>query len=306
MNNCCILEDKIKCICNCDYKFFLNKPNVTGIGLGYKERGGFCIPKMCINVFVTNKVPENELLPQDRIPRLFKGIDTDVIVSGMSEILSLTHKIRPVPGGYNIGSTKKNFQGTMGCIVTDGRDWHILSCCHIIAQYGSATLGTPVLQPSLEFGGRIGHEEIAYLSKYIPFKPITPTTHPENRVDCAMAEVHNRSLVTNKIALVGGIKGIGHPALGQNVQKVGENSERTTGKIKSLSVTTIITYPFGECLFKNQIRTSAMAKPGDSGSILLDTHMNALGLCMSGTTSETFFNPIQDVLSALDVQIVFG
>ncbi|AYF55396.1 hypothetical protein G8S49_11480 [Clostridium botulinum C] len=306
MNNFCSLEDKISHICNCDYKFFLQKSNVIGVGLGYKEKGGFRLPQKCINVFVSNKIPKNNLSPKDIVPKFYKGIQTDVIITKVSEFLSLTNRVRPVAGGYIIGSTNLKFEGTMGCVVTDGAYFHILSCCHVIAQYGLATLGSPVLQPSINFGGRLKRDEIAYLSKYIPLKFFTPTQEPINTVDCAMAEVHNKSLVNPKIALLGGIKGISYPTLGQSVQKMGATSELTTGKILGLSVTVIATYKSGEGFFKNQIRTTSMASPGDSGAILLDMNMNALGLCMSGSSSQTFFNPIQNVLDALDVQIVFG
>src|SRR3712207_7677928 len=51
---------------NCDYNFFLQKSNVIGVGLGYKEKGGFRLPQKCINVFVSNKIPKNNLSPKDR------------------------------------------------------------------------------------------------------------------------------------------------------------------------------------------------------------------------------------------------
>lgn len=47
-------------------------PNVTGVGIG--ENKG----KAIIKVFVTHKVPESELRPQEIIPKSIEGYETDV------------------------------------------------------------------------------------------------------------------------------------------------------------------------------------------------------------------------------------
>lgn len=47
-------------------------PNVTGVGIG--EKAG----KTVIKVFVTHKVPESVLRPQEIIPKSLEGYETDV------------------------------------------------------------------------------------------------------------------------------------------------------------------------------------------------------------------------------------
>jgi hypothetical protein len=47
-------------------------PNVTGVGIG--EKGG----KVVIMVFVTHKVTESDLQPQEIIPKTLEGYETDV------------------------------------------------------------------------------------------------------------------------------------------------------------------------------------------------------------------------------------
>jgi hypothetical protein len=47
-------------------------PNVTGIGIG--ERAG----KEVLKVFVTQKVPESELKPNEIIPKVLGGYEVDV------------------------------------------------------------------------------------------------------------------------------------------------------------------------------------------------------------------------------------
>jgi hypothetical protein len=47
-------------------------PNVTGIGIG--ERAG----KEVLKVFVTQKVPESDLKPDEIIPKVLEGYEVDV------------------------------------------------------------------------------------------------------------------------------------------------------------------------------------------------------------------------------------
>jgi hypothetical protein len=54
-------------------------PNVTGIGIG--ERGG----RHVIKVFVTQKVPESALGPNERVPEQLDGYEVDVEESGVLE-----------------------------------------------------------------------------------------------------------------------------------------------------------------------------------------------------------------------------
>jgi hypothetical protein len=47
-------------------------PNVTGVGIGRKAG------KEAIVVFVTHKVPESALQPQEVVPKILEGYETDV------------------------------------------------------------------------------------------------------------------------------------------------------------------------------------------------------------------------------------
>jgi hypothetical protein len=52
-------------------------PNVTGVGIG-KKAG-----KEVIKVFVTHKVPESALQPQEVVPKTLEGYETDIEESGV-------------------------------------------------------------------------------------------------------------------------------------------------------------------------------------------------------------------------------
>jgi hypothetical protein len=47
-------------------------PNVTGVGIGEKQG------KAVIKVFVTQKIPQSDLQPQEIVPKSIEGCETDV------------------------------------------------------------------------------------------------------------------------------------------------------------------------------------------------------------------------------------
>ncbi|AEB75584.1 hypothetical protein [Clostridium botulinum] len=302
----CSLTEKILYISNMEYKFFLNKANVIGVGLGYKIKNGFCYYKECIKIFVTKKIAENKLSDNDLVPKCFKGIETDVNEIGFQSMYSLRDRKRPVTGGYNISPTIGAESGTLGCIVTDGKYYYVLSNNHILASNGKTPINCPIIQPSRKYKGKDPNDIIANLSKYIIIKKSTPTEVEENFVDCAIAKITRRSYISTKITFLGRIKGTKAPRLYEKVQKVGCTTELTQGQISSIGTTIITDIMEEQTLFKNQIITNKMASGGDSGSILLDKNMNAIGLLMSGGSSSNTYNPISAVLDSLNVKIVVG
>ncbi|EES90998.1 conserved hypothetical protein [Clostridium botulinum D str. 1873] len=301
------IEKTISYICNCEYKYFLNKSNVVGIGCGYKIKNGFYTNQLCIQVFVRKKLPLNELNTNDLIPSTYKGIPTDIKETGGFTACSLTQKIRPTPGGYCISNEYNDeYLGTLGCLVTDNKDLFLLSNSHVLAIFNQAPLGTKIIEPSSEFRGNPKTDTIATLSKYIELKFIEGTSMPVNYTDCGIAKIIDKSLVSPKIALVGIPKGLSNPKLNQPVKKVGAISELTTGTVTSIHATVTVNYNDIKklAIFKEQIFTNLLAQPGDSGAILLDTNNTAIGLLMSGSENVSTFNPIDTVLKELNVNLV--
>lgn len=71
-------------------KELMQLPNVTGVGIG--EKAG----KRVIKVFVTRKLPESELKPQEVVPKTLEGCETDVEEIGV--ITTQTQQL-PKKGG---------------------------------------------------------------------------------------------------------------------------------------------------------------------------------------------------------------
>ncbi|KEI02375.1 hypothetical protein [Clostridium botulinum] len=308
MNRVCSIEEKISYICTKEYNYFLNKKNVIGVALGYKITNGFYTYKKCIAVFVIEKVPSNELNSNQLIPQYFNGIPTDVVQCDKPKFDALTAKVRPVINGYGISNVlKDDTAGTCGCLVQD-KYLYILSNNHVLASNNRAEIQTSIVQPSIYDGGKNPKDVIAHLYRFIPIKFIQGHKKPENQVDCAIAKVISRNFVSSAIAFIGVPKGISKARLLQEVRKVGRTTEETYGKVIYTNGTIIVDIEEDgkEALFTNQIFTSKMTTGGDSGSLLIDEGLNAVGLCMSSNDQNTIVNPIESVLSSLKVKLVTG
>ena len=63
-------------------KELMRKPNVVGVGIGFRQRGGTPTQDVCIVVSVKTKLPLSQLKPDDRLPASIEGVPIDVIETG--------------------------------------------------------------------------------------------------------------------------------------------------------------------------------------------------------------------------------
>lgn len=303
----CNNRSEIIDICNNDYEYFLNKANVLGIALSCKVTNGQVTNENCIQVLVTNKLPKKQLSCNDIIDKVYKGIPTDVVETGEIKSVALTSRVRPMLFGYSVGPHMTNLlsAGTAGCLVSAAGKYYILSNNHVLAMENSLPLNTPILQPANLDGGVYTRDVIANLTKFVPIQFETPTASPINYVDAAIAGIVDIRQVSSSIYLIGNVRGTSLPILGGTVKKAGRTTGLTTGTITATNATVKISYSNGKtALFQNQIISTAMSSPGDSGSLLLNSNNYAIGLLFAGSTSTTVYNPINTVLSALGIKLV--
>lgn len=301
------LREKCRFITENNAKNFIKKRNVLGMGFGYKTINDFKTFEPCLKIFVTKKESIANLGNEDLIPKIYEGIKTDVVQTGEFKHHLLSKKKLPLKFGYSIGPNGVNFVGTAGCLVIDkDGDYHILSNNHVLSNTDKLPIGTPILHPAVKDGGKYPDDLIATLSKKVALKEFFGQEDLDaNLVDCAIAKIDNTCLVTKKIAFIGKITGVCDAKLNMKVKKVGRTTELTTGIITAVDASFLIQNNNNRTqFFKNQIITTAMDADGDSGSLLLDECNNAIGLLFGGSDSETLFNPIKEVLKALNVRIV--
>lgn len=66
-------------------KKLLSLDNVVGVGIGYKTIHQASTNKLCIKVYVENKVPLTKLAKAQAIPRKLDSVETDVEEAGKIE-----------------------------------------------------------------------------------------------------------------------------------------------------------------------------------------------------------------------------
>ena len=123
-------------------------------------------------------------------------------------------------------------------------------------------------------------------------------------VDAALARPVSPGFINPSIIGIGAVKGLAIAKIGSSVQKSGKSTGYTRGRITVVGSTVTVGFTNGRSVrFSNQIITSKMGKPGDSGSLLLDRANCAVGLLFAGSASTTIYNPIEEVLQSLNVRL---
>jgi len=300
--------------------YLMSLDNVVGVGIGYKITRGKETDEPALVVFVSKKLPQVYLRGENIIPKRLDKLPTDVVEVGEIHFFdSRTDRMRPAQPGVSIGHYKIT-AGTFGAVVKDAGSGErlILSNCHVLANAtngkdGRARPGDPVYQPGPYDGGTEG-DTIAHLERYVPIRrtfeeiecPIAMTAaavgdrvvklvRPNyrlrlekdygiiNRVDCAVARPASDKAVSEEILELGKVTGTAAAEPGMAVQKSGRTSGVTKGKITAVAVTLRVALGNGEfALFTDQIVSDMFSRPGDSGSLVLDDRMRAVGLLFAG------------------------
>lgn len=290
-------------------EYLLKKPQVVGVGRGFKEVGGKQTEEEAIIVLVDKKLPFKALLAEQFVPKTLEGVVTDVIevgeIKAHSEEIKRTSRIRPAFPGISIGHYRIT-AGTFGAVVYDkstGKAF-ILSNNHVLANEtngkdGRARIGDKILQPGVFDGGKSNQNSIGTLAKFVALN----ADPKANVVDCALAKPSRDDLIVPEILGIGMVQGVTTPKLRMSVQKSGRTTGLTTGQIRALNVTVNVSYGLGRVLrFEKQILTTPMSDGGDSGSLVLDQNNLAVGLLFAGSSQSTLLNPIEEVLKLLNIR----
>lgn len=76
------LLEKAKIVKRAHEATLLAKPNVVGVGIGFRTQREQNTKNIAIIVMVDRKLPESEIKPADRIPTEIEGVPVDVQESG--------------------------------------------------------------------------------------------------------------------------------------------------------------------------------------------------------------------------------
>lgn len=155
----------------------LQKANVVGVAVGYKEQKGESQGDVALVVLVEQKKPLAALSAEDLVPPEVDGMRTDVYEVGYLRALSAMNprrSYRPIiPNGVSISHYKVT-AGTLSTIVHDRvtDDLLLLSNNHVFANSNDADLGDPILQPGAMDGGEVESATVARLERYVRLRYI--------------------------------------------------------------------------------------------------------------------------------------
>jgi hypothetical protein len=313
--------------------------NVVGVGVGYQVKGGKQTGEYALVVMVSQKLPLSALMPQAVLPKNVSGVEVDVVEVGeLRALQTRTSRWRPAPGGVSIGHYKIT-AGTFGAVVRDrtSGDRLILSNNHVIANSNDAKAGDLILQPGPIDGGSAEQDAIAALERFCPIdfgtEPgscDTADTYARigntfagwlgskhrlnsmksdplavNLVDAALARPIVDNDILDEIIDIGTIQGTESGYLGMSVRKSGRTTSFTTGQVSLINATVEINYGGSrKARFDNQLVTGPMSQGGDSGSLVVaGDSLQAVGLLFAGSEQSTIFNPIQEVLDCLEIEL---
>jgi hypothetical protein len=318
----------------------LGLPNVVGVGRGHKHVCGQCTGKPTVTVLVTKKLPKRELGSSQIVPKSIADADTDVVEVGNVRALARTERIRPVRPGSSAGHYKIT-AGTFGAVVYDIKTGEplMLSNNHVFANStngkdGRAKIGDPILQPGRHDAGREPNDIIGHLYRFVPIVMSVGSSDckiasmvermlnavvkrfrksyslkvfknygAENLVDAAVAKPVSPNIILPDIIDLGVPKGIAEVSVGDRVSKSGRTSGTNSGEVKVVQATIKISMgDTGDAVFADQIVTTHMAEPGDSGSVVLNQKGQVVGLLSAGSDSVSIFARIQNVLDTLQVR----
>lgn len=226
---------------------YLRDPNVSSVGIGYKEQDGRQHGEIALQFTVDTKVqPEGlaalgtAMLPESVV---VDGVEvpTDVIERSyepqfriVAEASSPVRKrqIDPIVPGVSVGHVSVS-AGTIGCIVFDRHDAtpYILSNWHVL--HGSdGELGDDIVQPGPHDDNRIAHNRLGALKR----------SHLGVAGDCAVATIEDRRFVTQICDLGVAPEELGEPELGDKVVKSGRTTEVTHGVVRRIDTLVKLRY----------------------------------------------------------------
>ena len=294
--------------------------NVVGVAASLKMTKGKPTKEWSLTVLVEKKLPKAAVPKESLVPEKVENVTTDVIEVGVIEALTFNARVQPALPGYSIAHFNVT-AGTFGCLVHDIRrcccnlekdgsctptreecpgDYLILSNNHVLANINRGQIGDTILQPGPFDGGVFPRDGCAKLDR---FEPIVFGLSGYNLVDAACARPnHSREVTASIIGLIMP-RGIDQALVGGLVIKVGRTTQVTTGRVLATNATIVVGYgAVGSAQFRHQILTTPMAAGGDSGSLLMDRNLNAVGLLFAGSPFITIHNHIADIEAALGVR----
>jgi len=245
---------------------------------------GFPVKKV-----VTGRFYKLTALPEGKTGRTIAGLEA-----------SKTTKWRPAPGGVSVG----HYQITAGTLSTRVYDTAtkaklFLSNNHVLANCNQGKPGDPILQPGPYDGGADPADRIGTLERFVEIKQPPDT----NLVDAAVGKPLRDTDLSDEVLDIGVVTSVEEARVGMTVAKSGRTTCYKTATITDVNATVKVwDYPWGYSIFEDQILTTYLGAPGDSGSLCVNTATKAaVGLLFAGSDTDTVLNKMTNVVKLLNI-----
>ncbi|WP_156138642.1 chymotrypsin family serine protease [Microbacterium mangrovi] len=298
---------------------YLSRPGVTGIDVGYKYVGGEQTDEVAIRVHVKQK--KATVAKAQLVPAQIDGVVTDVLqrdyqLQVASEPLDFsaqadTNHYATLEGGVSMGPSRAVggfiFAGTLGAIVVDKASGNraALTNFHVACVDSTWSVGDRQVQPSRIDTGVVPTDEFGAIAR----------ATLSSAVDGAVISIDPGRATAGTIVDIGNVAGTKPAALGMAVRKRGRTTLLTYGTVDGLSLSVNIDYGDGigvrtltgqVSIASDTTHNPLFSDHGDSGSVIVDSAGYVVALLFAGSGTSTVGNPIANVLSELNVDIVVG
>ncbi|HSF51765.1 MAG TPA: DNA/RNA non-specific endonuclease [Nitrososphaeraceae archaeon] len=299
--------DDLKVFVRTQGSHYLKDPNITSVGIGYKNKDGKPTKELAVQFTVGKKVqPEDlERLGTKCIPESFEingvKVPTDVIQRKYTTEYQLVSeaqtsdrkkRLNPVLPGSSVAHVKET-AGTIGCIVYDRTNGtpYVLSNWHVL-NGPEGTIGDEIVQPGPYDDNRIHVNRLGKLVR----------SHVGHAGDCAVATIEDRGFSTEIMELRVVVENLGEPGLGDKIVKSGRTTGITHGIVSRIH--TIVKLDYGGSIGEREVGgfeigvdpdnipdNGEVSMGGDSGSVWLFKSDNGqttnimAGLHFAGETS---------------------
>lgn len=212
---------------------------IFGFSIGEKIVSGQPTGHPAIIVYTTKKLPESDIMPARRVPKRYRGFETDVVES----TLGRTFSAEDIRSGRNIRHTADE-SATLGAIIWDqqattGDILYLLSCAHVLARGNTSQnqpckKGDTIANTFFLLQWKVG-ELSFWTDLQIPSiqpPPGSPIDKwPPNLADCAVARLTTKKVTLESECGYSYQHNLHHHNTGTRVKKCGIASGSTRGTI---------------------------------------------------------------------------
>jgi hypothetical protein len=301
-------------------KSLLAIPGVHAVGIGSKVTKGSPTGEPSIRVFVVRKKPPGDVPPDDLVPSEIEGVKTDVVetpVPTTQQILgegANAHnededRYRPLRGGTQINRIGRG-NGTLGCFLTvngDAAKVVAVTNHHVLYENSSDS-------PNHEQAGQpTGEDSCTKCCSDVIGTVLDAQCDAD--VDIALVQLQGGEKWLREVQDIGTVKGTHTVTLAEatphtyQVKKRGRTTRLTGGFVTDIGMSGSVNKPDGS-LHRNYVDAirveanpdpanpgpRAFAKPGDSGSAVLNTSDEVVGILFGAGATTGLVIPIQKII----------